>query len=85
MQHPSKPSWFVVTILLLALAACSQQPGICSVEGVVRFPDGQPLTEGTVAFEAVDHQPRITATGEIGPGGTFRLGTYGVDDGAVPG
>jgi hypothetical protein len=54
------------------------------VEGKVLFPDGTPLTEGMVTFEAVD-QPKVMARGQIRSDGSFRLSTYKPNDGAVPG
>lgn len=55
------------------------------MHGMVVYPDGTPLTQGTVEFEAVDEKRPITATGEISPDGTFILGTFQADDGAVAG
>ncbi len=53
--------------------------------GIVRFPDGKLLREGTVEFELVDGGDSATATGEIGPDGSFVLGTFAADDGAIAG
>lgn len=55
------------------------------VSGLVRFPDGQVLRNGSVEFEIIGRNPPITATGVIAPDGTFTLGTYLLDDGAFPG
>jgi hypothetical protein len=52
---------------------------------MVVYPDGKPLTKGTVEFEAVDEPRPITASSEIDPDGTFLLGTFKPDDGAVAG
>ncbi len=43
---------------------------------------GKPLTSGTVKFEP---DAGRTAYGEIGPDGTFTLGTFSTNDGAVGG
>ncbi|QDT13772.1 hypothetical protein K239x_57920 [Planctomycetes bacterium K23_9] len=53
--------------------------------GIVRFADGQLLREGTVEFELVGKENAATATGEIQPDGSFLLGTFAVDDGAIAG
>ncbi len=55
------------------------------VRGIVRFPDGQLLRDGTVEFEIMGRETPITATGSIGPDGSFVLGTFEVDDGALAG
>ena len=52
---------------------------------MVVYPDGKPLTEGTVEFEALDLKKPITASGEINEDGTFQLGTYEAKDGAIAG
>ena len=52
---------------------------------MVVYPDGKPLTEGTVEFELQGMKKPITASGEINPDGTFQLGTYEANDGAIPG
>ncbi len=53
------------------------------VRGIVRFPDGKVLREGSVEFEIVGRKPPVTATGVIGPDGSFVLGTYALDDGGA--
>jgi hypothetical protein len=53
------------------------------VQGTVHFPDGTPVRTGVIEFESTEHD--ITATGKIRQDGTFVLGTYETDDGAVPG
>lgn len=75
----------VVTFGLWAVAGCSQQPQAYVVHGMVVFPDGQPLTRGTIEFEAVLQKKPITASSEIAPDGTFQLGTYQPKDGAIAG
>lgn len=52
---------------------------------MVVYPDGKPLTEGTVEFEAMNLKKPITASGEIAVDGTFQLGTFEVNDGAIAG
>ncbi len=55
------------------------------MRGIVRFPDGKVLREGSVEFEIIGRKKPVTATGVIGPDGSFVLGTYEVDDGALVG
>ena len=55
------------------------------VNGIVRFSDGKLLREGTVEFEIMGRDKPMTARGDIGPDGAFRLGTFTLDDGAVAG
>ena len=75
-----------LSLVLVILAGCSDgNPRRYPVSGKVLFPDGQPLTTGTVEFESLDQEETLTATGTISADGAFELGTFGVDDGAVPG
>lgn len=71
--------------LLLVLSGCDSQPETYLVHGMVVYPDGKPLTEGTVEFEALDLKKPITASAEINEDGTFQLGTYEARDGAIAG
>ena len=73
-------------MLLCSLAAgCGGPPKTYLVHGMVVFPDGQPLTRGTVEFEALQQNKPITASGEIAKDGSFRLGTFAPNDGAIAG
>jgi hypothetical protein len=79
---------------IIVLAACITGAQIgCSdpnretypVRGIVQFPDGKLLREGTIEFEIMGREQPITATGAIGPDGSFVLGTHSLDDGALAG
>lgn len=83
MPHRSKFSGLVA--LLLMLSGCDSRPETYLVHGMVVYPDGKPLTEGTVEFEALDLKKPITASAEINEDGTFQLGTYEARDGAIAG
>jgi len=73
-------------LLLLSLSGgCNQRPPTYEVHGMVVFPDGKPLTSGTVEFEALHQKKPITASGEIAANGTFQLGTFEPNDGAIVG
>jgi len=72
--------------LLVATIGCSNgNPKTYEVTGFVRFPDGRPLTSGTIEFQSMDHELQIGATSEIDENGEFELGTFEVDDGAIEG
>ncbi|TWT92610.1 hypothetical protein [Neorhodopirellula pilleata] len=78
----------MLMLMLAALAIVGCRPSserTYPVSGLVRFPDGQVLREGSVEFEIIGRNPPITATGVIAPDGTFTLGTYELDDGAFAG
>jgi hypothetical protein len=76
----------VVALLFVVAPGCfSGDPKTHPVHGKVLFPDGKPLTKGSVEFELLDQEKPSTATGEISDDGTFELGTYKPDDGAIAG
>lgn len=77
--------WGCWGLSLELLSGCSQQPPTYPVHGMVIYPDGKPVTRGTIEFEPVGTTKPMTASGEIRSDGTFRLGTYRLDDGAVAG
>lgn len=73
-------------LLVVALATgCNQRPATYLVHGMVVYPDGKPLTKGTVEFEAMNQSKPITATAEISSDGSFQLGTFEAKDGAIAG
>jgi hypothetical protein len=80
-------SWRVriagAALVLLGLGGCGANRTY-PVEGKVLFKDGTPVTGGLVVFESVD-QPTVCARGPIRADGSFRLGTFKTNDGAVPG
>ena len=76
---------FYFMLLLAMTLGCGKQSSAYVVHGMVVFPDGRPLSKGTVEFEAVGQKKPITASGEIASDGTFQLGTFQAKDGAVAG
>jgi hypothetical protein len=81
-------STFYVVLMLATICnvGCSDsERKTYPVRGIVRFPDGKVLREGSVEFEIIGRKDPITATGVIGPDGSFVLGTYELDDGALAG
>ena len=74
-----------VGLIFLAAGCSGSSQTTHPVRGLVRFPDGKVLREGTVEFENNTGSNPITATGEIRPDGSFVLGTFAIDDGAVEG
>ena len=76
----------VVWMLMVGLSGCGNEPKTFPVRGLVRFPDGKPLREGSIEFESSGKKGQpVTARGQIAPDGSFVLGTYDLDDGAVEG
>jgi hypothetical protein len=74
-----------VLLLVTAFGCSNGNPKTYDVHGVVSFPDGAPLTKGTIEFESLDTETPLTARSEIAEDGTFELGTFDADDGAVAG
>ena len=83
----SLPRWMNVVLFLgLFVFGCDDgRPKTYPVRGAVRFPDGKLLRNGWVEFEIQGVAKAATARGEIGPDGSFTLGTYALTDGAVAG
>ncbi len=67
--------------LLISIGCGESGPELVPVSGQVTV-DGEPVESGTVTFYPSSGRP---ATGELGPGGRYRLTTYNSGDGAVPG
>ena len=74
-----------LVLLFGAVSGCNRPPMAYVVHGMVIFPDGKPLTKGTVEFEAIGQRKPITASGQIAKDGTFQLGTFQPGDGAISG
>jgi hypothetical protein len=73
-------------LLLLATLGCSNgNPKTYEVRGIVHFPDGVPLNSGTIEFESLGNEKSVRAFSEIAADGTFELGTFSIDDGAIEG
>jgi hypothetical protein len=71
-----------IGLLVFATVGCgSNQLPVAPVEGQVLY-RGKAIESGSVMFQPTMGPP---AKGVIKPDGTFRLSTYGVDDGAVIG
>ena len=73
----------LVPLVFLGLGGCGSGPALFPVSGKVTYKDGKPVTAGFVMFEPVGQ--KISARGEIQPDGSFQLGTYGNNDGAIEG
>lgn len=73
-----------VIVPLVVVVGCSGS-GLYSVEGKVVFPDGRPLTSGTVEFDPINKDAILAPRGEIKPDGTFAASTHEEGDGAPPG
>ena len=71
------------TLLFVSCSPPSDRLPTAPVSGVVTL-DGQPLEMGSVTFVPQDGSRR-PATGRIQSDGSYRLGTYDDDDGALLG
>src|SRR6266699_852890 len=74
----------LVSAMIVLLVGCSSKTA--PISGRVKFKDGSDvsvLRGYTVSFEPEDD--RISAAGEIGGDGTFKITTFSADDGAIPG
>ena len=78
-------SWRHAALWALVLAAGCGRSGLYPVKGKVVFPEGTPLTAGTVEFGPVDKSILLAPRAEIHGDGTFRASTYSEGDGAPPG
>jgi len=66
-------------LLLCSIGACNK--GYVPLSGKITFPDGKPLTKGTVVFSTSSFQAR----GAIKEDGTYVLGSLSESDGLPPG
>lgn len=66
----------------LTMAGCGSQ-NLFPVNGKVVHKDGTPVIAGVVIFEPAGHTP--SARGEIRADGSYQLGTYTNNDGAMEG
>ena len=79
-------SYLAVVLLTICSVGCTDSSRqTYPVRGMVRFPDGKILREGSVEFEIVGREEPVTARGVIEPDGSFVLGTFKLDDGALAG
>lgn len=89
MQPHSRTYWLTIlgslTLTVAAIGCGDGNPTTYEVTGTVVFKDGKPLDNGSVEFETELDGKLITATSEIGVDGTFKLGTFKTEDGALPG
>ena len=83
LPRVSAAGWWLVAVLPL-VAGCGGSK-LYPVEGKVVFPDGTPLTGGTVEFGPTDKDALLGPRGEIGVDGTFRMSTFKEGDGAPAG
>lgn len=81
----SKDPLLLFVVLVAALGCSDGNPKTYEVKGSIRFPDGMPLSEGTIEFESLDFERPIMATSLIDANGMFELGTFAADDGAIEG
>jgi hypothetical protein len=71
--------------LVLAVLAAGCGSNLHPVEGKVVFPDGTPLSGGTVTFGPKSKDNLMGPRGDIQIDGTFQMGTFKATDGAPEG
>ena len=72
-----------LSLLVISSGCGEKQPATYPTRGRVVFSDGKPVMLGTV--ELLSEDGALNAQGSIQPDGTFVLGTFASDDGAVAG
>lgn len=75
----------LIASFFIALSGCNSAK-THPVNGTVKFKDGadgSALVGYTVDFESLEQ--KVSGSGEVQSDGTFRISTYGDNDGAVPG
>jgi hypothetical protein len=80
--QPARRCWCLLSASLVAIG-CAPATDAVPAGGIVTL-DGQAVEGATVSFLPRDSSKQ-GAYGKTGADGRFRLQTYGVDDGAVPG
>jgi hypothetical protein len=97
-MRPSLLHWLKLSRLSVVIIAASVSSGCggadvpktTPVTGKVAY-KGSPLTKGSITFTPIGkglaskNMVRHPATSGIGPDGTYSLGSFTADDGAVPG
>jgi hypothetical protein len=74
----------LVIVSIATVAGCgSDRPQVYPTQGKVVFADGKPVKLGTVELYSDEH--KLSAVGTIRNNGSFLLGTFTTDDGAVAG
>jgi hypothetical protein len=72
-----------VVTLVVGVTGCGN--GRSAVNGRVTYPDGSPLTEGTVIGQRGEGVGSVTVQGRVKSNGSFSWGTDREGDGVVPG
>lgn len=85
-QRPlSRSAWLRLAVAFVVIgvvgSACKRNPRVVPVSGTVLY-NGKPLPFGSILFQPDKGQ---NALGEIQSDGSFKLSSYALDDGAVPG
>jgi hypothetical protein len=72
--------------VVFAFSGCgSGRPPTYAAGGQVRFTDGKPLSGGFVVLKPQGGELALNARGFVHSDGTFRLGTFELEDGAIEG
>ena len=76
-------AWVILFAAMIIGCEKSDRLRTYPVSGTVTFPNGSTIGLSSIIFES--HEYSIPATGVVEEDGTFTLGTYEEDDGAVAG
>ena len=82
-MKPHSYLWILLFPLVLAIGCGDGRPRAYPVSGKVVFEDGEIVQFGDVEF--FNEEFKMNANGKIAKDGTFKLTTYGDDDGAITG
>ncbi|MBN2295933.1 MAG: hypothetical protein JXM70_26110 [Pirellulales bacterium] len=84
--YPRAGVLLLVLLVPLYCACGSGRPETYTTKGKVVFPDGSPLSGGSIMFQSTGQGEKVyNARGLIGPDGTFEMTTFEPNDGAVAG
>ena len=84
-MHKLGSCWALVVLAITFTAGCGSGQ-TAPVDGRVKFKDGSDVS--VLSGYEVDFQPaggKTSASGHLAADGTFKLTTFGADDGAIPG
>jgi hypothetical protein len=78
-------AWILIGVLWTLSGCKSGRTPTYADGGQVQFKDGKPLTGGFVVLKPLGVEPALNARGFIQSDGTFLLGTFELEDGAIEG
>ncbi|MGL4942825.1 MAG: hypothetical protein ACRC46_06505 [Thermoguttaceae bacterium] len=73
--------YIALMLVVVSLVVCGCNNGKVSLGGQVTYPDGSPLTQGTICFETGTYLAR----GAVGKDGKYTVASVSTRDGLPPG